>query len=125
MVEDEDTNEQAKSELKKLETLHEKLESETDKLAGDKIMMKYAPDEYWRLEHKKHIIWNIIYDLSTIEDLWDNDEALEKARNCVDAEMFETSLLFFNRCLWLSTEEEKDVIIKEKEDVLKKLSDHF
>ena len=106
---------------------------------NDTLLWKYNPDLALP-NYNNHIIFeNISIDLQELllnfddwlssdnnpDDYWDKEKFLEKARTCVNAEMFETSLLFFNRCLWLSKEEEQDAIIKEKEDVLKKLSDHF
>ena len=106
---------------------------------NDTLLWKYNPDLALP-NYNNHIIFeNISIDLQELllnfddwlssdnnpDDYWDKEKFLEKARMCVNAEMFETSLLFFNRCLWLSKEEEQDAIIKEKEDVLKKLSDHF
>ena len=105
---------------------------------NDTLLWKYNPDLALP-NYNNHIIFeNISIDLQELllnfdgwaasdnpNDYWDKEKCLEKARMCVNAEMFETSLLFFNKCLWLSKEEEQDAIIKEKEDVLKKLSDHF
>lgn len=105
---------------------------------NDTLLWKYNPDLALSNSKNQIIFENISIDLQDSflnfddwlngtqeSDYWDEEKFLEKARMCVNAEMFETSLLFFNRCLWHSKEEEQDAIIKEKEDVLKKLSDHF